>query len=54
MTTTRPTPDQIDAARALRDYYAAQAVRHERNASNALLGLVVALLVVCACLWVPL
>lgn len=51
MNTTRPTPEQIDAARALRDYYAAQAVRHERNATNALLGLVVALLVACAFAW---
>lgn len=51
MNTTRPTPEQIDAARALRDHYADQAHRHERNATNALLGLVVALLVACAFAW---
>lgn len=52
MNTTRPTPEQIDAARALRDHYADQALRHERNATNALLGLIVAVLVACAFAWV--
>lgn len=52
MSTIRPTTDQIHAARALRDYYAHQAQMHERQATNALLGLIAALLMACACLWV--
>lgn len=50
-TTTRPTQQQIEDARALTAHYAAQARRHDRNAVGALLCLVLALLAACALLW---
>lgn len=50
-TTPRPTAQQIDDARALASFYARQAQKHERNAVNALLSLVLALLIACALSW---
>ncbi len=50
-TTTRPTAQQIEDARALTAFYANQAAQHERKATNALLSLVLGLLIACALVW---
>lgn len=50
-TSTRPTAQQIDDARALTAYYAGQAEQHERKATHALLSLVLGVLIACALAW---
>jgi hypothetical protein len=47
----RPTASQIEAAHALADYHARQARRHERTATNAMLGGVLAVLVALGLVW---
>ena len=51
MTTRRPTADHIDTARALARYHADQVQQHEREAGNAIMGIVLAILVACCLTW---